>query len=290
MKITKTLFGTYQREEIYSYELENDNGLILKIMTFGATITSLTIPGEKEGERINLVCGFDRFGSYFTDEYIDNNPYFGSTIGRYCSLIKEAEYFLDGEEYLLSANCGDNHLNGGVLGFDKQIWSGNSFEEKDAVGVNLELISAGWEEGYPGKVKVSMKMTVNNNNEIRIDYKATTSRKTPLSFTNHSFFNLSGFKEDINNHVFRVYSNKIHELDDEGIGTGEILSIDGEHSASQTVRNIVDASKGQDDGFKNYYVFDNPDFQLTKVADVSDPTSRRSIEVFSMEPCLFFCT
>lgn len=290
MKVRKSVFGSYQEEEIYTYELENDNGMILKVMTFGATITSLSIPDSSSNKRINLVCGFDRFGAYFSEEYVNNEPYFGCTIGRYCSQIKDAEFYMDEKEFLLAANCGDNNLHGGAIGFDKMIWTSESFEEKDAVGVNFKLESPEWEEGFPGKVKVQTTMTLNNANEIRIDYKAKTTKKTPLSFTNHSYFNLSGFKESIEKHKVSVYANKLQVCDETGVGTGEISIVDGTHNDLQAGRLVEEVHQDLGDGLEHFYVFDNPDFQLNKVAEVSDPVSGRSLEVFSKEPCMLLYT
>lgn len=289
MKVNKILFGTYQEEEVYLYELENDNGMIAKVMTFGATITSLTIPGKKDDDRVELVCGFDRFGSYFTEEYMDNGPYFGSTIGRYCSQIKEAEFFIDGVEYLLAANCGDNNLHGGVFGFDKKIWEADSYETPDSVGVIFSIKSPNREEGFPGNVRAAVKMELSNTNEIIIDYKATTDKPTPLSLSNNSYFNLSGFEGNIENHMASVFSNKLQVMDESGAGTSDISIVDGGNDM-QKGKVLKDAHKALGEGFDHFYVFDNPEFELIKVAEISDPDSGRSLEVFSKEPCMHFYT
>jgi aldose 1-epimerase len=290
MKINKSLFGTYQEEEVFIYEMENDSGMIVKTMTFGATITSVSIPGAKGADRVELVCGFDRFGSYFTEEYMNNSPYFGCTIGRYCSHIKDAEFYVDGIEYLLAANLGDNNLHGGVRGFDKKIWNSESFEAPDAVGVIFSTDSPNREEGFPGNVRVAMKMELNNSNEIIIDYKATTDKPTPISLANHSYFNLSGFEKSIESHVASVFTNKLQILDESGTGTGEISTVDGTDEDLQKGRVISDAQEAIGGGFEHFYVFDNPEFELRKVAEIKDPKSGRSLEVFSKEPCLLYST
>ncbi len=290
MKINKSLFGTYQEEEVFIYEMENDNGMVVKVMTFGATITSVSIPGKKGDDKVQLVCGFDRFGSYFTEEYMDNAPYFGCTIGRYCSHIKDAEFHIDGIEYLLAANIEDNNLHGGVRGFDKKIWSSESFEVSESLGVIFTAKSPNREDGFPGNVNVAMKIELNNSNEIIIDLKATTDKPTPLSFANHSYFNLSGFERSIESHVASVFTNKLQVMDESGAGTGEIRIVDGSNDDLQKGKVISDAQEAIGSGFEHFYVFDNPELELRKIAEVSDPESGRSLEVFSKEPIMFFYT
>jgi aldose 1-epimerase len=288
MKTNKTVFHNFEDEDIYLFELENDKGIIVKVMNLGATITSITVPNDKG--RSELVCGFDKFKSYFSEQYLANAPYFGSTIGRYSSLIKESEFYIKGKEFLLAANSGDNNLHGGVIGFDKMIWTADLFEEKDAVGVNFSLESTHGEEGFPGDLKVHAKMTLNNDNEIKIDYKATTTRTTPISLSNHSYFNLSGFERTIEDHIVKVSADKCLELDETGAATGVLLDVSKSQNDLRKGRIVKDVHAALGDGLESFYVFDNPDFQLNKVAEISDPESGRSLEVFSKEPCMFFYT
>ena len=125
---------------------------LLKLSNYGATITSITIPDETDGGFTDLVCGFDSFNDYFSPAYLKNAPYFGCTVGRYSSRIKDGTFSLDGKTYKLAVNDGSNHLHGGLVGFDKKVWSAKTFEDRGVVGVEMSMKSQHLEEGYPGNV------------------------------------------------------------------------------------------------------------------------------------------
>jgi aldose 1-epimerase len=289
MEINKTRFGNHGGNEISLYELKNDNDMIVKVMNYGATITSISIPNEKGG-RSELVCGFDSFNSYFTEEYIANAPYFGCTVGRYSSQIKDSEFYIDGKEYLLAANCGDNSSHGGVIGFDKNIWKAKEIEEDGAVGVQFYHESRHMDEGFPGNLKVYVTMILTNANEIKIDYSAKTTTATPLSFTNHTYFNLSGFERSVEGFKAQVFTDKLLEIDDTGAATGVVNNVEGTDNDLRKGRIVKDVHDAIGDGFEHFYVFDNPGFELNKVAEVADPENGRTLEVFSKEPCMLFYT
>ena len=121
MNTIKSDFGAINGDKVELFTLKNNNGIEVKITNYGATITSIVVP-NKEGKLENITCGFDSLDGYFSEEYKANSPYFGCTVGRYCSQIKDAKFTLNGQEYQLSDNCGDNNLHGGAVGFDKRIW------------------------------------------------------------------------------------------------------------------------------------------------------------------------
>ncbi|MDG1228287.1 MAG: galactose mutarotase, partial [Polaribacter sp.] len=184
MIINKTLFGSFKNQNIDLYTINNSNGMSVKITNYGATITEISVPNST-GELENIACGFDTLGGYFSKEYVDNSPYFGGTIGRYCSQIKDAKFSLNGKEYELSANCGNNNLHGGNVGFDKRIWNTEIIEGNES-SIKMTLTSKHLEEGYPGNVAVSVLFTLTANNELKIDYSATPDQDTPLALTNHT--------------------------------------------------------------------------------------------------------
>jgi len=289
MKSTTQGFGKYNNQDVNLYTLENDNGMIVKIMDFGATITSITIP-DNNANPVSIACGFDTFDEYFADAYKANAPYFGCTVGRYCSQIKDASVIIDGSEYQLAANCGDNNLHGGAVGFDKKIWQAKIIDGTEKVGVAFSLLSNDMEEGFPGEVKATVSIELTNENEIIFNYKAISDKDTPLSMTNHSYFNLSGFERSVEDLKVQVKTDKRLAVDATGACTGEIIDVTGsveDLRDAQRVKNVHDAIGG---GFEHFYIFDNGDEKLNHVACVSDDQSERSLDVYTTEPCMLFYT
>ena len=283
MKISHQIFGSYQNKEITLYRLENDNGVVLSIMNYGATITSIKVP---EGEQqVELACGFDAFEGYFTEEYKANAPYFGATVGRYCSQIKDSKYTLDGEVVKLNSNCNLNNLHGGNVGFDKKVWTATELPD----GLAMNLYSECKEEGFPGNVEASVTFRLTDDNEIKINYSAKPDKATPLSMTNHTYFNLSGFKSTVEGFKVQVLTNQLMEMDDTGCATGTILDVEGSPNDLRQPQVIGDVHAAIDGGFEHFYIFD-ADFKLKKVAEISDPISGRKLEVSTSEPCMLLYT
>lgn len=289
MKSTRELFGKHNNQDVHLYTLENDNGMVVKIMDFGATITSVTIP-DSDGNPVSIACGFDTFDEYFSDVYKANAPYFGCTVGRYCSQIKDAKFSLNGKDYQLAANCGDNNLHGGAIGFDKKIWNVNTFDLGGKAGLEFSLLSKDMEEGFPGNVGVVLTIELSDKNEIIFNYYAKPDQDTPFSMTNHSYFNLSGFKQSVEDFEVSVLTNKRLAGDDTGACTGEIIDVTDSADDLREGRIIKDFHEANGDGFEHFYIFDNEKEKLQKVAEVKDNASKRSLEVFSTEPCMLFYT
>ncbi|SNR31047.1 aldose 1-epimerase [Lutibacter agarilyticus] len=285
MNINKTDFGVFNDEKTEIYTLKNNNGVEVKITNYGATITSLIVPNSK-GELENIACGFDTLEGYFGKDYVENSPYFGSTVGRYCSQIKDAKFTLNGKEFQLAANCGDNNLHGGVVGFDKRIWTA----EIIGTSLKMSLFSKDLEEGYPGNVEVSVVFSLTEENELKIDYSATPDQDTPLALTNHTYFNLNAFSSTVENHIAQVNTSKRQVMDETGAGTGEIVNVEGEADDLTVGKKIGDVHQAIGDGFEHFYVFDNPNFELQEVAKITSETSGRSLTVLSTEPCMLLYT
>ena len=222
MSIKKQFFGNSQDKEITLFTLENKQGMVVKIMNYGATITTITVP-DKDGKPVSIACGFDKFEDYFSEEYKVNAPYCGCTVGRYCSQIKDSKFEMEGETYQLAKNCGPNNLHGGAVGFDKKVWDAEILESENAIV--FKLFSKDLEEGFPGDVQATVKVTLTENNEIAFDYSASTNKVTPFSMTNHSYFNLSGFKETVEDYWVKVNTNKLLELDETGAATGVVKNV-----------------------------------------------------------------
>ncbi|TNJ44698.1 galactose mutarotase [Tamlana fucoidanivorans] len=285
MAITKTHFGTLNDQEIDLFTLKNENGVEIKITNYGATITSILVP-NKNGDIQNIACGFDTLEGYFEKEYVENAPYFGGTIGRYCSQIKDAKFSLNGKVYQLEKNCGDNNLHGGAVGFDKRIWTAEVLEN----GVKMSLKSNNLEEGFPGNVDVIVVFSLTSDNTLKIDYNAIPDQDTPLSLTNHTYFNLDAFSNTVESHIAQVNTSKRHAMDDTGAATGEILSIENEVDDLRTGKIIGDVHEAMGDGFEHFYVFDNPEFKVQEVAKIKSDASGRSLIVYSSEPCMLLYT
>lgn len=289
MNINTSIFGSYQNEEIQLFSLKNKNGMEVTITNYGATVTSIIVPNSK-GELENIACGFDTLEGYFGKEYVENSPYFGSTVGRYCSQIKDAKFSLNGKEFQLATNCGPNNLHGGAVGFDKRIWNVETVECEGISSLKMLLFSKDLEEGYPGNVEVSVFFTLTEDNELKIDYSATPDQDTPLALTNHTYFNLDAFSNTVENHIAQVNTSKRQVMDETGAGTGEIVNITGKPDDLSKGKKIGDVHKAMGDGFEHFYVFDNKDFKLQEVAKISSEKSGRKLTVSSTEPCMLLYT
>ncbi|MRI00090.1 galactose-1-epimerase [Kriegella sp. EG-1] len=288
MRTVETDFGILEGEEVKLYTLENDNGIFVKISNYGATITSLIVP-QKNGEPEEIVCGFDTLQGYFSDAYKENAPYFGGTVGRFCSQIKDAKFKLNGKEYHLAKIVGDNNLHGGKVGFDKRIWEVETIN-KGVSEISMHLLSKDLEEGFPGNVKVIVKFTLTNNNELKIDYYATTDADTPFTITNHSYFNLTGFKTTVEDHWVQVNAEKKQVWDATGAATGQNISVENAPDDLRTAKRIGDVHQALDDGFEHFYLFEEKGFKLENVAEIKDPISGRSIAIATTEPGMLLYT
>ncbi len=286
MSINTSEFGIFDNEKIELYTLTNSNGVELQITNYGATITTLKVPNSK-GVVENIACGFDTLDGYFKKEYVENSPYFGGTIGRYCSQIKDSKFTLNGKEYNLAKNCGENNLHGGVTGFDKKIWKAEVVSDN---AIKMSLYSKDLEEGFPGNVKVEVVFTLTNTNEVKIDYTATPDQDTPIALTNHTYFNLDAFSSTVEGFIARVNTAKRQAMDDTGTGTGEIVDVTGKSDDLTKGKKIGDVHAEMGDGFEHFYVFDNPKFELQEVANIKSEISGRSLSVLSTEPCMLLYT
>lgn len=289
MQQTTQKFGTHNEQPIQLYTLENNNGMVVKITNYGATITSINIPNE-DGTKDEIVCGFETLRSYFSEPYISNAPYFGGTVGRYTSQIKDSKFILNGKEYQLAKNCGENNLHGGAKGFDKKVWEAETFETDDLVGVEMHVLSHDMEEGFPGNVSVTVTFSLNDENELLIRYLATSDANTPFSITNHTYFNLSGFETSVENHTVRIASSKKQHWDDSGAATGKILDVRDAADDLREAKKIKDVHEAINDGFEHYYIFDKRPFELEKIAVIKCEEKGRSLEVSTSEPGMLFYT
>ncbi|MEM9986146.1 MAG: aldose epimerase family protein, partial [Bacteroidota bacterium] len=198
------------------------------------------------------------------------------------------KFSLDGQDYSLFANVGDNNLHGGKVGFDKRIWTAESFEERGKVGVAMRLTSVHLEEGFPGNVSVEVRFSVDANHTLLIEYEASTDQATPFTVTNHSYFNLTGFAESNEGHEVQIQAGHKLAMDDTGAATGEVVALDGAVDDLRSGQTIAAVHRAMGTGFEHYYVFDKEEFGFAPVATITAPHGGLSLEVATSEPGMLF--
>ena len=292
--IVKEVFGEHEGQPIELYTLVNNNGVTLKVSTFGGIITELFVP-DKDGKMGDVVLGFDSHSGYVSPEYLESGPYFGAIIGRYGNRIAGGKFILDEVEYTLATNNGENHLHGGIVGFNSVVWDANPIMSSDANSLELTYTSKDMEEGYPGNLQIKVTYTLNDDDELRIDYHAVTDKATPCNLTNHSYFNLSAGKQrTIANHVLMILADKYTEVDGGLIPTGNLPDVADTPMDFTEPRNIFE--RIDDDfeqlklggGYDHNWVLRSSDGSLALAATVYEPESGRFMEVFTTEPGIQF--
>ena len=283
MKISKSLFGRLSdNQAVFKYTLENDNGVEVNILNYGAIITSIIAP-DKAGKRENIVCGFDRLEDYLSGAYLSGYPYFGCIIGRVGNRISKGKITLEGKEYQLALNNGPNHLHGGITGFDKRMWRGEAMVEEEKVGILFSYFSPDMEENYPGNLNVSCLYTLNNNNELSIDYFGTTDQTTLINLTNHTYFNLTGGREKILDHELALNASQITEAVDL-IPTGRLLPVDETPYDFTQFKPLGRDLAELPEGYDLNFVLDNEDGELVYAGCLRENSSGRQVEVFTTQP------
>lgn len=283
MKVTKSLFGkTNEGVEVDLFTLSNDNQVNVKITNYGAIVTSIETP-DINGQVTNIACGFEKLEDYLNPQYLGSYPYFGCVCGRVCNRIDKGQFTLEGRKYSLAVNNGPNHLHGGLIGYDRRLWIGETIEESMMVGVKLTLLSPDMEEGYPGNLKVSCTYSLNNNNELIIEYTAETDQTTIVNLTNHTYFNLTGGKENILNHELELPAKTYTESVD-AIPTGEIVSVEGTPNDFLVKKKLGKDLAELPTGYDLNFVLDNEEGEFVHAASLSEETSGRIVDVFTTQP------
>lgn len=219
------LFGTMPNgEAVYSYELKNKNGVQISLINYGATITSIKIP-LKTGKIIEVVLGLESLEDYIKSYEIGGSPYYGATVGRYSGRINQGLFTLNNKVYQLEKNLNNHSLHGGNIGFSQRIWEVKKITDGINPSITLTYFSPNDEGGFPGDLNVELTYTLSENNELSIDYIATTSEDTIINLTNHSYFNLEGHHETVKNQDLYINSNRILETDNENVPTGWLLNV-----------------------------------------------------------------
>jgi len=284
--LKKEDFGkTTDGQGVELYTLTNANGVEARIMTYGGIVVSLKTP-DRKGKMDDIVLGFDTL-----DEYLKGHPFFGALTGRYANRIAKGRFTLNGVEYKLAVNNGENHLHGGIKGFDKVVWKARQVPAKDGVALELTYLSKDGEEGYPGNLSIIVVYSLTDKNELKIDYSATTDKDTVINLTNHSYFNLAGQGSgDILNHQLMINAKSFTPVDSTLIPTGELRNVK-DTPFDFTQPTAIGARVNQDDeqlkfgqGYDHNFVVNGQTGILRQAAKVSDPASGRVMEVLTTEP------
>ena len=231
-------------EAVYSYELINKNGFSVTIISYGATITSIKTP-LKNGKIIDVVLGLDTLKDYIKSYEIGGSPYFGATVGRYSGRINQGLFTLNNKKYQLEKNHNNHSLHGGNSGFSQKIWEVKKISYDENSSITLSYFSPNKEVNFPGDLTVELKYTLSEENELILEYKATTTEDTIINLTNHSYFNLDGHTETVSNQDLYVNSTQILKTDSENIPTGVLLNIEKSNidfSSKQKCPSKIDTS------------------------------------------------
>jgi len=285
------------------YTLRNRHGMIVRVSDWGGIITQVLVP-DREGELVDVVLGHDSLAAY-----IAGTPYFGALVGRYANRIARGQFELDGITYELAANNGENHLHGGIRGFDKVRWEafttqsgpipGGPFDAPGAgrASVVLSYVSEDGEEGYPGRLETTVTITLTNGNELRFDYEATTDAPTVVNLTHHGYWNLAGHAAGtVLDHELQVRASRYTPVDDGLIPTGELRHVERTPFDFRTPARIGERIAADDEqlrfggGYDHNFVLDDwtGDGAPRLAARLRDPGSGRVMEVFTTEPGLQF--
>jgi aldose 1-epimerase len=289
--VSKAPFGTADGQSVDLYTLRNLHGVEAKITNYGGILVSLKVP-DRNGKFDDVVLGFNDL-----DTYLKGHPYFGALIGRYGNRIAKGRFTLNGVEYKLAVNNGENTLHGGIKGFDKVVWTGKEMKTKAGPAVVLTYLSKDGEEGYPGNLNVRVVYTLTNNNELKIEYSARTDKDTVTNLTHHSYFNLAGEGNgDILSHRVTINANRFVPTDAGSIPTGELRKVAGTpfdfltaHAIGERINQDEEQLK-LGNGYDHTWVINGRPGSLRLAATAYEATSGRTMQVWTTEPGMQFYT
>ena len=287
MSANKESFGkTPDGKQVDLYILTNTSGITAKITNFGGILVLLEVP-DRDGNLADITLGFDKL-----DGYLGVHPYFGAIVGRYANRIGKAEFKLDGKVYKLAANNNENHLHGGIKGFDKVVWRLEDIGvNADGAMVKLSYISQDGEEGYPGNLACSVIYTLTKDDKLKISYEAETDKKTVVNLTNHAYYNLAGQGNgDILGHELMIRADKYTVVDEGLIPTGENRNVKGTPMDFTTLMTIGSRISQVEGGYDHNYVLNSGDGTLALAVTVYEPKSGRVMEIQTDQPGVQFYT
>jgi aldose 1-epimerase len=288
--VTVAPFGrTPDGKAVEVFTLRNARGMEVRALTYGAIIQAIRVP-DRSGRLDDVTLGYDSLSGYLT-----SSPYFGAVVGRYANRIARGRFTLGGRTYRLATNNGPNHLHGGLKGYDKVVWTAQSFQQGDTVGVRFQYISPDGEEGYPGTVRVSVSYSLTPENQLVVDYAATSDRPTPVNLSQHSYFNLAGEGSgDILGHVLTIEADRYTPVDSTLIPTGDLAPVAGtpfDFRSPTPIGARIDQADPQlryGKGYDHNFVLTRTGPGLSPAVHVLEPKSGRTLDISTTEPGLQF--
>lgn len=292
--ISVNVLSAQVREEPFSsirkFEIRNQNGMVVSLTNYGAAITALQVP-DRNGTTKDVVLGYDS-----ADKYINavNRPYFGCIAGRYCNRIAQGRFTIDGVEYELGKNNDEHHLHGGFMGFDKVVWTAKPVGQNS---VEFGYLAKDGEEGYPGNLDVKVTYSLNDQNELKMDFQATTDKPTHVNLTNHAYFNLAGEgSPTINDHLLTINANTFTPVDSGLIPTGEVRDVEGTPFDFRDAKPIGSRLEVDDEqlklglGYDHNWILNKKtgSKERTFAASLYEPKSGRLLEIYTTEPSIQF--
>ncbi|QEL12713.1 galactose mutarotase [Kushneria phosphatilytica] len=286
-------------QEIKRYQLTNNNGMEVSILTYGGIVQSIRVP-DKNGHFDDIALGYDTLQGYLDDQQ-KNHTYFGALIGRYANRLAGGRFTLDGSQYQVPANNGPNALHGGPEGFDTHVWKAHTIKGNGWRGVELSTLSPDGEMGFPGDLTVTVRYTLNNDNELRIHYTAISDAPTVINLTNHTYFNLAGAgKGTVLDQLAMINASHYTPMNEQLIPTGEIATVQGTPMDFRQLTPIgarihadhpqLHYAEPDQGGYDLNWVLDNPGKPMALDARVIDPESGRQVEMYTTEPGVQFYT
>ncbi|MBU3019170.1 galactose mutarotase [Paraglaciecola agarilytica] len=292
VSIREEVWGHYQGQDIKRFTLSNDNGMQVSVTNWGAYVTSILVP-DKNGLIEDVVLGYDS-----AEEYINDCCYNGATVGRFANRIAGGRFQVDGKAVQLSVkqaggNKG-NHAHGGEVGFNKRLWQA----KLTANGVEMHYLSPDGEEGYPGNAQVSVRYSLNKDNEFTVHFSASSDKTTPINLISHIYFNLTGYqKRNIEQHKLQVNAHKIVQVKKGLLPTGKLIDVTGTpfdltspvalHCPLASMHEQLKLAQGMDKahgGFDHTWVFDQYDGKLRYQVQLSEPNSGRVLDILTTQP------
>ncbi len=279
MDLTISDFGTTpDNDPISRYDIENDGGINISVIPFGATCIDTLIP-DKSGKKESITLGFDTL-----DEYLQPHPFFGVTVGRFANRIAYGRFVLNRVTYQLSLNDGVNHLHGGIIGFDKKMWNAQPFQEDGRIGVQFTCESPDMEEGYPGNLQVVTTYSLDHDNTLTIEYRAVSDKPTPVNLTNHCYWNLKGAGSGpIYDHELTLSADRYIPVTSALIPSGEKAEVAGtpfDFRSGKRIGSDIDKIGGYD----HCFIINASSEKLAPAAVLYDPDSGRKMEIHTTQP------
>jgi aldose 1-epimerase len=282
MKLTSTLVCQHQGADVFTFTLRNSQGMTVVLSNYGGIIQSIIVP-NKAGNAVDVVLGFEHIQEYWSDEYVENYPYFGAIIGRYANRIAQGKFTIEGKSYQVSTNAGKHQLHGGNMGFDKKVWDVLTSSNQEVV---LQYLSKDGEEGFPGNVYVQLSFKLAETNELSITMTAQTDQATPINLTHHGYFNLEGTGH-IGEHELLIIADSFLVQDADFVPTGDLKPVEGT-AHDFTMPKAIAADWDTTMGYDQTFVLNSVNQKAA--ATVYAPQSGICMELFTNQPAIQFYT